>query len=164
MGLSPPQTSPGAILCLSSLPQPYTHNVLLRYLRSQSSRLIFYPSFLTYYSSFLAIQHRSLQPTVPPTQGPAQQPSHTRLSECFEIIRSEFDVLTQDIGHLRNQRDEFDTKGSFLDPLLVLLLPPTACHQLLAKSTNSTSSVKASMISRLSTEKYVNNMKRRFLV
>ncbi|KAH8996706.1 WD40-repeat-containing domain protein [Lactarius akahatsu] len=61
-------------------------------------------------SSSAIYAHRSLQPTVPPTQGPAQQPSHTRLSECFDMIRSEFDVLTQDIVHLRNQRDEFDTK------------------------------------------------------
>jgi general transcriptional corepressor TUP1 len=32
------------------------------------------------------------------------------------MIRSEFDVLSQDIVHLRNQRDEFDTKGSSLQP------------------------------------------------
>lgn len=69
--------------------------------------LPFHPSFLP-----PLIQHRNLQPTVPPAQGPSQQPSHTRLSECFDIIRSEFDVLSQDIVHLRNQRDEFDTKGS----------------------------------------------------
>jgi hypothetical protein len=71
-----------------------------------------------------SIQHRSLQPTVPPTQGPSQQPSHTRLSECLDTIRSEFDVLSQDIVHLRNQRDEFDTKG--LPSNIVLRVPPTS--------------------------------------
>jgi glucose repression regulatory protein TUP1 len=69
----------------------------------------------SYPPSLSLIQHRNLQPTVPPAQGPSQQPSHTRLSECFDIIRSEFDVLSQDIVHLRNQRDEFDTKGSSLN-------------------------------------------------
>jgi hypothetical protein len=65
-----------------------------------------------------SIQHRSLQPTVPPTQGPSQPPSHTRLSECLDTIRSEFDVLSQDIVHLRNQRDEFDTKGLPSSPFI----------------------------------------------
>jgi len=69
------------------------------------------------------IQHRSLQPTVPPTQGPSQQPSHSRLAECLDTIRSEFDVLSQDIVHLRNQRDEFDTKGM---PSNILLRVPSA--------------------------------------
>ncbi|KAN0125926.1 WD40 repeat-like protein [Russula decolorans] len=61
-------------------------------------------------SSSAIYAHRSLQPTVPPAQGPSQQPSHARLSECLDTIRSEFDVLSQDIVHLRTQRDEFDTK------------------------------------------------------
>ena len=56
-------------------------------------------------------QHRSLQPTGPPTQGPSQQHSHARLNESFEAIRQEFDGLTSDIGVLRNQRDDYESKG-----------------------------------------------------
>ena len=82
------------------LPPPFTPSVLPPLLSHH---------YLIYLISF--IQHRSLQPTVPPAQGPSQQPSHARLSECLDTIRSEFDVLSQDIVHLRTQRDEFDTKG-----------------------------------------------------
>jgi hypothetical protein len=57
-------------------------------------------------------QHRSLQPTGPPTQGPSQQHSHARLNESFEAIRQEFDILTSDIAVLRNQRDDYDSKGT----------------------------------------------------
>ncbi|KAI0066995.1 WD40 repeat-like protein [Artomyces pyxidatus] len=56
--------------------------------------------------------HRSLQPTGPPAQGPSQQQSQARLNECFETIRQEFDVLSQDIVLLRNQRDDFENKVS----------------------------------------------------
>lgn len=56
-------------------------------------------------------QHRTLQPTGPPTQGPSQQHSHARLNESFESIRQEFDVLTSDLGVLRSQRDDYESKG-----------------------------------------------------
>ncbi|KIJ62150.1 hypothetical protein HYDPIDRAFT_30699 [Hydnomerulius pinastri MD-312] len=54
-------------------------------------------------------QHRSLQPTGPPAQGPSQH-THARLNEAFDTIRQEFDVLTSDLGLLRNQRDEYESK------------------------------------------------------
>ncbi|KAH0826662.1 WD40-repeat-containing domain protein [Lanmaoa asiatica] len=53
--------------------------------------------------------HRSLQPTGPPAQGPNQH-THARLNEAFDTIRQEFDVLTSDLGLLRNQRDEYESK------------------------------------------------------
>ncbi|KAF9237359.1 WD40-repeat-containing domain protein [Melanogaster broomeanus] len=53
--------------------------------------------------------HRSLQPTGPPTQGPSQH-THARVNEAFDTIRQEFDVLTSDLGLLRNQRDEYESK------------------------------------------------------
>ncbi|TFY70313.1 hypothetical protein EVG20_g2690 [Dentipellis fragilis] len=58
--------------------------------------------------------HRSLQPTgPPPAQGPAQPgSSQARLAESFDNIRQEFDVLTQDLNHLRSQRDDFENKVS----------------------------------------------------
>lgn len=51
----------------------------------------------------------SLQPTGPPTQGPGQH-THARLNESFDNIRQEFEVLTSDMGLLRNQRDEYESK------------------------------------------------------
>jgi hypothetical protein len=104
--LNPPSIVFGALLCTlfshlpPCLPPLFTPSVLPPLLSHHS--LISLTSY---------IQHRSLQPTVPPAQGPSQQPSHGRLSECLDTIRSEFDVLSQDIVHLRTQRDEFDTKG-----------------------------------------------------
>ncbi|KAI6043969.1 WD40-repeat-containing domain protein [Pisolithus marmoratus] len=53
--------------------------------------------------------HRSLQPTGPPTQGPGQH-SHVRLNESFDNIRQEFEAVTSDMGLLRNQRDEYESK------------------------------------------------------
>ncbi|KAG1776746.1 WD40-repeat-containing domain protein [Suillus placidus] len=53
--------------------------------------------------------HRSLQPTVPPAQGPNQH-SHVRLNEAVDTIRQEFDVISSDLGILRNQRDEYESK------------------------------------------------------
>ena len=58
-------------------------------------------------------QHRSLQPTGPPAQGPAQH-THVRLNEAFDTVRQEFDVLTSDLGLLRNQRDEYESKGTHI--------------------------------------------------
>ncbi|KAF8875069.1 WD40-repeat-containing domain protein [Infundibulicybe gibba] len=55
-------------------------------------------------------QHRSLQPTGPPTQGPSQQHNPIRLTEAFETIRQEFDVLSADLNVARNQRDDLETK------------------------------------------------------
>ncbi|THH15316.1 hypothetical protein EW146_g5150, partial [Bondarzewia mesenterica] len=57
--------------------------------------------------------HRSLQPTGPPSQGPSsQQQPQTRLNDCFDTIRQEFDVLSQDLNVLRSQRDDFENKVS----------------------------------------------------
>ncbi|KIM91688.1 hypothetical protein PILCRDRAFT_57890 [Piloderma croceum F 1598] len=55
-------------------------------------------------------QHRSLQPTGPPAQGPSQQNSHARLNDSFETIRQEFDLLASDLNVLRGQRDEYESK------------------------------------------------------
>jgi hypothetical protein len=118
--LKPALNRLGALLCNSLLSS--SHYVFLRYLRRQSS--LPFPSILLLYRSRSFIQHRSLQPTVPPTQGPSQQPSHSRLAECLDTIRSEFDVLSQDIVHLRNQRDEFDTKG--LPSNILIRVHPTS--------------------------------------
>ncbi|KAJ8488398.1 hypothetical protein ONZ45_g11108 [Pleurotus djamor] len=54
--------------------------------------------------------HRSLQPTGPPVPGPSQQHSHARLNESFETIRQEFDLLAQEIGAVRAQRDDYENK------------------------------------------------------
>ncbi|KAF7970926.1 hypothetical protein HWV62_22564 [Athelia sp. TMB] len=54
--------------------------------------------------------HRSLQPTGPPASGPSAQHSHARLTDSFEAIRQEFDILSSDLGLLRGQRDEFENK------------------------------------------------------
>lgn len=57
--------------------------------------------------------HRSLQPTGPPTQGPGgSQPSHihTRLNESLDVVRQEFEALAADAAHMRGQRDEFEAK------------------------------------------------------
>ena len=59
-------------------------------------------------------QHRTLQPTGPPSQGPSQPHTHPRLNEGFDIIRQEFDVLSADINVLRGQRDDYESKGSVL--------------------------------------------------
>ncbi|GBE83764.1 hypothetical protein SCP_0508200 [Sparassis crispa] len=55
--------------------------------------------------------HKHLQPTGASTQGPSQQ-QHTqaRLNECFDTIRAEFDVVAQELGVLRGQRDDLDNK------------------------------------------------------
>jgi hypothetical protein len=62
--------------------------------------------------SFLS-QHRSLQPTGPPAQGPSQQHTHARLTEPFEAIRQEFDVLASELNMSRSQRDDYEAKCRF---------------------------------------------------
>ena len=64
-------------------------------------------------------QHRSLQPTGPPTQGPAQ----SRLDSGLETIRQEFDTLTQELSMMRAQRDEYEAKSAYL-PFSAHLLGP----------------------------------------
>ena len=61
--------------------------------------------------TFPISQHRSLQPTGPPTQGPSQQHSHPRLNESFDAIRQEFDAIASDMNLVRGQRDDFESKG-----------------------------------------------------
>ncbi|KDQ58593.1 hypothetical protein JAAARDRAFT_155131 [Jaapia argillacea MUCL 33604] len=51
--------------------------------------------------------HRSLQPTGPPTQ-----PLSQRLNESFDTIRQEFEGVAQENTLLRGQRDEFESKVS----------------------------------------------------
>ncbi|KAF5375675.1 hypothetical protein D9615_009336 [Tricholomella constricta] len=55
-------------------------------------------------------QHRSLQPSGPPTQGPGQQQTHTRLNESFDAIRHEFDAVAAELTLLRGQREELEAK------------------------------------------------------
>ncbi|XP_006463192.1 hypothetical protein AGABI2DRAFT_224855 [Agaricus bisporus var. bisporus H97] len=54
--------------------------------------------------------HRSLQPTGPPTQGQSQPHSHTRLNEAFDSIRAEFDSALTEANVVRNQKDEIEGK------------------------------------------------------
>ncbi|KAG6902162.1 hypothetical protein C0995_003636 [Termitomyces sp. Mi166 len=56
-------------------------------------------------------QHRTLQPSGPPTQGTSQHPAHARLNESFDAIRHEFDAMVAELGLLRSQRDELEAKG-----------------------------------------------------
>ena len=58
------------------------------------------------------VQHRTLQPTGPPSQGPSQQQSHTRLNELFEAVRQEFEAAVSDVALIRNQRDELEAKST----------------------------------------------------
>ncbi len=137
--LNPPSIVFGAILCTLffvpplCLPPPFTPSVIPSPLS--------YPSLISLTPS---IQHRSLQPTVPPSQGPSQQPSHARLSECLDTIRSEFDVLSQDIVHLRTQRDEFDTKGLLSNLLRVSQLHPPS-YYLVASQVNELNIIRQSL-------------------
>ncbi|KAG6840512.1 hypothetical protein C0991_006272 [Blastosporella zonata] len=55
-------------------------------------------------------QHRTLQPSGPPTQGNGQQQGHARLNESFDAIRHEFDAMVAEVALLRGQRDELDAK------------------------------------------------------
>ncbi|KAG9221851.1 hypothetical protein CCMSSC00406_0005676 [Pleurotus cornucopiae] len=55
-------------------------------------------------------QHRSLQPTGPPVPGPSQSHSQARLNESFDVIRQEFDLLAQEMGTIRAQRDDYENK------------------------------------------------------
>lgn len=62
-------------------------------------------------------QHRTLQPSGPPTQGTSQ---HARLNDSFEAIRHEFDAIVAELNLLRSQRDELEAKGVF--PVLIVRL------------------------------------------
>lgn len=66
--------------------------------------------------NFSLTQHRSLQPTGPPTQGAVPQHSHTRLVEALDSIRQEFDLLASDMTIVRSQRDDYEGKGESLRP------------------------------------------------
>ena len=46
---------------------------------------------------------------------PGQHSAHSaqRLTDSFDIIRQEFDILASDVGLLRNQRDEYEAKCPF---------------------------------------------------
>src|ERR1700760_2945387 len=68
--------------------------------------------FVVHLPNPLLSQHRSLQPTGPPAQGPSQSHSHARLNESLDNIRAEFDNLAAEVGVARAQKDEFETKGT----------------------------------------------------
>ncbi|KAG6908934.1 hypothetical protein DXG01_002713 [Tephrocybe rancida] len=55
-------------------------------------------------------QHRTLQPSGPPNQGPSQQQGHARLNDSFDAIRHEFDAVVAEVALLRGQRDELEAK------------------------------------------------------
>lgn len=63
--------------------------------------------------SHAAHQHRSLQAAGSTSQ--PQQPSHqhslARLNDSLEIIRQEYDALTQDITAFKAQKDDFEVKS-----------------------------------------------------
>ncbi|KAG6886813.1 hypothetical protein C0992_002193 [Termitomyces sp. T32_za158] len=52
-------------------------------------------------------QHRTLQPSGPPTQGTSQ---HARLNDSFDAIRHEFDAIVAELNLLRSQRDDLEAK------------------------------------------------------
>ncbi|KAF8518386.1 WD40-repeat-containing domain protein [Hysterangium stoloniferum] len=62
--------------------------------------------------------HRTLQPTAPTAAVAVSVPvanvniaqPTSRLDECLETVRREFELVAQDINLLRNQRDEYDGK------------------------------------------------------
>jgi len=56
-------------------------------------------------------QHRNLQPTGPPSQGGPPPQAQSRLSEAFDMIRQEHDLLISEMNIVRSQRDELENKG-----------------------------------------------------
>ena len=57
-------------------------------------------------------QHRSLQPTggPPPAAVPLNRP---RVDDTLDVIRQEFDYMSQELTTVRNQRDEYEAKSLF---------------------------------------------------
>lgn len=58
-------------------------------------------------------QHRTLQPTggPPPTAVPLNRP---RLDDSLDVIRQEFEYMSQELTAMRNQRDEYEAKSVFV--------------------------------------------------
>ncbi|KAL0959562.1 hypothetical protein HGRIS_011272 [Hohenbuehelia grisea] len=63
-------------------------------------------------SSSTIYAHRSLQPSGPPPPGPSGQHNQARLADSIDAIRQEFDILSQDLAHMRTQRDDYESKLS----------------------------------------------------
>ena len=62
------------------------------------------------------VQHPRLapQPPIPPVnQGPGPGAGSSRLGEFFDLIRSEFEVATQDGNVWKEQRDQYEAKCAF---------------------------------------------------
>ncbi|KAH0578297.1 hypothetical protein H2248_003923 [Termitomyces sp. 'cryptogamus'] len=61
-------------------------------------------------SSSTIYNHRTLQPSGPPSQGTSQHQGHARLNDSFDAIRHEFDAMVSELNLLRSQRDELEAK------------------------------------------------------
>lgn len=71
-------------------------------------------SFLPHEVHFLTeSQHRTLQPSGPSSVSAGPQHSITRLNDSFDAIRNEFEVMVNEVGVARSQRDDFESKGMF---------------------------------------------------
>ncbi|KAE9407846.1 WD40 repeat-like protein [Gymnopus androsaceus JB14] len=65
--------------------------------------------------------HRSLQPSGSSTVAAGPQHSITRINDSFEAIRNEFEVLVNEVGVVRSQRDDFEAKvGSQVNELNII--------------------------------------------
>jgi general transcriptional corepressor TUP1 len=65
------------------------------------------------------LQHKQLQPQGAPNAGPPTSSvvvvnGQTKLNECFDKIRQEFDILAQDANVIHNQKDEADAGRMFI--------------------------------------------------
>jgi hypothetical protein len=68
-------------------------------------------------------QHKQLQPQGAPNAGPPASSvsvasGQSRLNDCFDTIRQEFEALAQDANLIRNQKDEADAGRTFRFPCL----------------------------------------------
>ncbi|KAJ3898590.1 WD40-repeat-containing domain protein [Lentinula edodes] len=72
-------------------------------------------------SSSSIYNHRSLQPSGPGAVAAGPQHSMARINDSFEAIRSEFEVLVNEVGTVRSQRDDFESKvGSQVNELNII--------------------------------------------
>ncbi|KAJ3746676.1 WD40-repeat-containing domain protein [Lentinula detonsa] len=72
-------------------------------------------------SSSSIYNHRSLQPSGPGTIAAGPQHSMARINDSFEAIRNEFEVLVNEVGTIRSQRDDFESKvGSQVNELNII--------------------------------------------
>ncbi|KAF9078681.1 WD40-repeat-containing domain protein [Rhodocollybia butyracea] len=65
--------------------------------------------------------HRTLQPSGPSSVAAGPQHSITRLNDSFDAIRNEFEVMVNEVGVARSQRDDFESKvGSQVNELNII--------------------------------------------